>query len=554
MASAQPAWKLIMAEKNSNSLVKNASILMAASIISRIIGLLYRRPLGQILGGVGLGYYGFASNLYSILLLISSYSIPMAVSKIVSEKLALKQYKSANKFFRGALLYAFIVGGITALICWFGGRFLLPANQQNALPALRVLAPTVFLSAILGVLRGYFQAHRTMTPTSVSQILEQIMNAVVSVLAAWLLVRGAAGQGDTAEAVYGAMGGTLGTGAGVLVGLLFMLFVYGINRNYFRRRVGRDHTGQEESYGEILRMLLWMITPIIFTSFIYNCSAYLDSYLYSSLQGWHGFDADAISSAYGEYSNYFVPMAGIPLALASAGTSAMMPEVSGKFAVGNLSGANRQVSQTLRLSMFICIPSAVGMMVLAYPLMGVLFPSSTALAARLMIFGSVYILTDAFSIISGGVLQAIGHQRTALVNAGISLGANLVSLALLLLAVPQLDIYAVLISNIIFSFVCCIANIISMRKLLGYRQDIRRIYLEPAAASAVMGILVMLIYYLLFRLTRRPFIGLLAAVLAGMLVYLVMYVICSHTTEEEMYSYPMGGRLVKILRLLHVYR
>ena len=93
-----------------------------------------------------------------------------------------------------------------------------------------------------------------------------------------------------------------------------------------------------------------------------------------------------------------------------------------------------------------------------------------------------------------------------------------------------------------------------MRKLLGYRQDIRRIYLEPAAASAVMGILVMLMYYLLFRLTRRPFIGLLAAVLAGMLVYLVMYVICSHTTEEEMYSYPMGGRLVKILRLLHVYR
>ena len=99
-------------------------------------------------------------------------------------------------------------------------------------------------------------------------------------------------------------------------------------------------------------------------------------------------------------------------------------------AVGNLSGAQRQVSLTRRLSMFICIPSAVGMMVLAYPLMGVLFPSSTALAARLMIFGSVYILTDAFSIISGGVLQAIGHQRTALVNAGISLGANLVSLAL----------------------------------------------------------------------------------------------------------------------------
>ena len=85
-----------------NSLIKNASILMVASIISRIIGLIYRRPLGEVLGSVGLGYYGYASNLYSILLLISSYSIPMAVSKIVSERLALKQYKSAPKVCRGA--------------------------------------------------------------------------------------------------------------------------------------------------------------------------------------------------------------------------------------------------------------------------------------------------------------------------------------------------------------------------------------------------------------------------------------------------------------------
>ena len=138
-----------------NTLIKNASILMIASIISRIIGLIYRRPLGAVLGSVGLGYYGYASNLYSILLLISSYSIPMAVSKIVSERLALKQYKNAHKVFKGALLYAVLVGGVTALVAFFGGGILLPANQQNAVPALQVLAPTIFLSAILGVFRGH---------------------------------------------------------------------------------------------------------------------------------------------------------------------------------------------------------------------------------------------------------------------------------------------------------------------------------------------------------------------------------------------------------------
>ena len=323
-----------MTEKNSNSLVKNASVLMIASIISRVIGLLYRRPLGSILGSVGLGYYGYASNLYSILLLISSYSIPMATSKIISEMLAKKEYRGAHKVFRGAMLYAVIVGGITALICFFGGAILLPQNQQNALPALRALAPTIFLSAILGVLRGYFQAHRTMTPTSISQILEQIMNAIVSILAAWILIRNLAPEGGTRAAIYGAMGGTIGTGAGVVVGLLFMTFVYMLNRGYFRRKIAHDRRSSEQSYQEILKMLVLMITPIIFTSFIYNCSAYADSYLYSAIQGFNGMSADSISAAYGEYSNYYVPLVSIPLAMASASTSAMMPEVSGKYAIG----------------------------------------------------------------------------------------------------------------------------------------------------------------------------------------------------------------------------
>ena len=106
-----------------NSLIKNASVLMIASIISRVIGLLYRRPLGEVLGPVGLGYYGYASNLYSILLLISSYSIPMAVSKIVSERLALRQYKNADRVFKGALLYAVIVGGATALVAFSAEDF-----------------------------------------------------------------------------------------------------------------------------------------------------------------------------------------------------------------------------------------------------------------------------------------------------------------------------------------------------------------------------------------------------------------------------------------------
>ena len=527
---------------------------MIASIISRVIGLLYRRPLGSILGSVGLGYYGYASNLYSILLLISSYSIPMATSKIISEMLARKEYRGAHKVFKGAMLYAVIVGGITALICFFGGAILLPQNQQNALPALRALAPTVFLSAILGVLRGYFQAHRTMTPTSVSQILEQIMNAIVRILAAWILIRNLAPEGGSRAAIYGAMGGTIGTGAGVVIGLLFMIFVYMLNRGYFQRKMAHDRRSEEQSYQEILKMLLLMITPIIFTSFIYNCSAYADSYLYSAIQGFNGMSADSISAAYGEYSNYYVPLVSIPLAMASASTSAMMPEVSGKYALGQFDELNRQVNQTLRLTMFICIPCMVGLTVLAKPIMGVLFPSASELAEKLLFAGSVFVVTDSFSIVTGGVLQAIGKQHVALVNAGISLIVNLGSLAIMLFVGPRLDIYAVMLSNIVFSLVCCFLNVLSMKKHLQTRHEIRKTYLEPLASSVIMGGVAWVIYRLLFRLTRRPFIGLLIAILVAIVVYLVSYVVISKTTEEEMYRFPMGGRIVKFLRLIRIYR
>ncbi|MBR2188032.1 MAG: polysaccharide biosynthesis protein [Eubacterium sp.] len=537
-----------------NTLVKNASILMVATMISRIIGLIYRRPLGRVLGAVGLGYYGIASSLYSILLLISSYSIPMAVSKIVSERLALGQYKNAQKVFRGALMYAALVGGVTALVAFFAGGLLLPQNQPNALPALRMLAPTIFLSAILGVLRGYFQAHHTMTPTSVSQIAEQIVNAIVSVAAAWLLIRHFAPGGGIPAAIYGSVGGTMGTGAGVLTGLLFMLFVYLLNRGYFKRERKRDPHGGDETYQDVFRVIFLMITPIIFTTFVNNAGTYLDVRLFSTMQGWKGINAESIMAAYGEYSNYYLPVINIPLALASASASAMMPEVSGEYALGDLDRANHQISQTIRLTMFLCIPSMVGLTVLAFPIMGVLFPTATELGARLLLTGSLFVLFGALSTITASVLQSIGRQRTALINAAVSLILNLVILAIMLLIAPALGIYTVMIANLLFAVFYSILNGLMLRKHLGFRNELKQTYLFPLLASAVMGAAAFGIYQLLFHLTRRPSVAVIIAIIIAVPVYLVLYVVVSGTTREEMLHFPMGSKIVRALEMLRVYR
>ena len=161
---------------------------------------------------------------------------------------------------------------------------------------------------------------------------------------------------------------------------------------------------------------------------------------------------------------------------------------------------------------------------------------------------------SALATITSSVLQSIGEQKWALINAGISLGLNLVILTVLLLLFPGLDIYAVMIANILFSVIICILNGISIRKFLGHKNEWKKTYLQPLIASAGMGAAAFAVYQGLFLATRRPFIGLVIAILLAVVVYLILYVVVTRTSEEEMRKFPMGGKLVKVLRMLKVYR
>lgn len=537
----------------SNALVKNASFLMMATLISRIIGLLYRSPLNAILGNVGLGYYGYANNVYVILLLISSYSIPMAVSKVISERLALKQYRNAQKVFYGALLYAAAVGGAAALVAFFLGKYLLPTNQQEALLALRMLAPTIFLSAILGVMRGFFQAHSTMMPTSISQVLEQIANAIVSVGAAWLLIE-SFGTDEKSRAIYGAAGGTLGTGAGVFVGLLFMGFVYYINRKTLKRKIASDRHTQEESLGNVMKIIFLMVTPIIFNTFVYNASGYLDSKIFSDILNMKKVAAETVSSQWGEYSNSYLTLINIPLALSSATSSAMMPEIASRYITKQFDSANRKINEGIQLTMFLCIPAAVGLAVLGFPIVGILFPRSTDLSGQLLMAGAVTVVFSALSTITNGVLQAIGQPKLPLRNSAISLILNVITVAVCAYFFPQMGVFSVLLASLVFAVCMCVLNAMSLRKYLGHKNDFINGYGKPFLAAAGMGVTAWIVYYGLHLLIPVRILCLSAAMVCALIVYLILYVIITKTTEEQMRKFPMGNYIVKVLRMIRVFR
>ena len=181
-------------QKKQNNFVLQAGILAAAGMIVKVISLIYRSPLLSIIGLEGNGYYSEAINIYTIILLISSYSIPSAISKVIAQKMAFKEYQNAQRVFWCALLYVLIVGGAASIATFAAASWLV---GEHSVVALRVLAPTIFFSGFLGVFRGYFQAHGSMMHTSLSQILEQILNAVVSILAAHLLMKTVAEKDQT---------------------------------------------------------------------------------------------------------------------------------------------------------------------------------------------------------------------------------------------------------------------------------------------------------------------------------------------------------------------
>ena len=418
-----------MGKKNDNTLVKNASFLMIAALISKIIGMLYKSPLSNTLGNNSMGLFNYAQNVYFILLMIASFSIPQAVSKIMAEKLAFKRYRDAQKVFHCALLYVIIMGGVVALFCLFGSSILVPESMSGARLALKMLAPTIFLSGILGTFRGYFQAYRNMLPTSLSQIVEQCFVAVFAILMSTVMLNKFSSAEESVRNAWGAAGATMGTGAGVASALLFMLFVYWVNRKNIKKRLARDTHSRDEATGEVMKNIVLIVMPIILSSFIYNVNGFINSYMYSGIQGFKGIDHDTITSLYAEYG-YYMTLINIPLTLASTAPTSMIPEVSAQYAKRDMDSARDKIDRATWISMFISIPCAVGLAVLAGPITRLLCPRTEGAAAQLMMLGVITIILNGNSNISNGVLQGIGKPNIPMINAAIALVVDVIAMAI----------------------------------------------------------------------------------------------------------------------------
>lgn len=542
--------------KRSNFIVQGG-ILAATGIISRIIGLVYRIPLQKKIGDSGMGYYSAAFQIYSIMLIISSYSLPTAVSKLVAARVAKGQYKNARKIFRGAMLFACITGGATCLIVLFGADVMASniMNLPKSAIALRVLAPTLLIVAVMGVIRGYFQGLGTMMPTAFSQLFEQVVNAVISVVAAiYLFEYGTKVSGllhdQSFSAAYGAAGGTFGTGAGALAGLLMLAVMFAFHNRQMKVNISNDKTAKNDGFPKIFRILIITILPVILSSTIYNISDVLDQGIFGSVMAKKGMNEHDIASYWGIFSTKYKVIINVPVALANALCSSIMPALTACIEQGKLKLARHKVRLGMRFVMIIAFPCAMGLSVLGRPILSMLFTGEIEIPAMLLRMGSATVILYSMSTLSNGVLQGINKLNIPVRNAAIALAVH-VGVLYLCISVLDLKLYGVVISLIVFALTVCVLNWISIGRYMSYKQEIRKTFIIPLIASAIMGLVIGLLYLLIRKVTSDT-ISTLISVVIGACVYFIALLKLKGVNESEIRSFPGGDFLAKIALVLRL--
>lgn len=527
-----------------SNFLMQGTILAAAGIIVRLIGLLYKIPMTRILGDEGIGYYNTAYEIYNIGLILSSYSLPLAVSKLIAQKQVKKRYEDSRKVFRCGIALGVFTGGLMTVLLLCGSDFIASVifkSPGSALP-LRVMAPTILVFAVMGVFRGFFQGHGNMVPTSISQIIEQVVHALISIWASYDFLRRFADRDNPVS--YGAAGGTLGT----LVGALAAFFVLSVMMLRQKRQTDGHalSRSQEEvsTDAQIMKLLLLTFTPIILSQFVYQLSGTVDNALFGVIMDGKGFTEKERLSLLGIYGGKYRLLTNVPVAIASSLGASMIPSIVVSRGAGRKEEVKHKIYITIKFNMLLAIPCAFGMFALASPIMRLVFGDGRELTKELLMLGSSSVIFFSLSTVTNSVLQGIDLMRKSVTHSAISLLLHAV-LVWFMLSLLEWGVYGLVIGNVTFALVVCILNWRAIGRYLNYRQEVKTTFLLPILCSAVMAVFAALIYYGIHLAIASNTVCVAAAVLGAVCIYGLLILRLRVVSEEELKEMPMGRTIFK---------
>ena len=522
-----------------------AALLAMATAVVKLIGAFYKIPLKMVIGDQGYGYFVTAYDVYSVLLLVSTAGLPVAMSRMISQASALGNTNQVRRVYKTARMIFLALGIVSSLFMVLGSRWL--ANdvleQPNAAYAIACLGPCALFMGIISTFRGFFQGHGNMKPTSSSQVLEAAVKLVVGLGLAFLIMR----RFNSVPLAAG--GAILGVTASCLVSAVFL---YGKFRPAYRELPQSGDSPR--SFASTAKSLLAIAVPITIGSAGLQLLVVLEQKLYmGQLLTACGFSQDAADTMKGIYSMtmtiYNMPCAFIvPIAIS------VIPAITSHLTLGNDRGVRETEESAARIAGLISMPCAVGLCLLARPIMALLGDytgEKLELATNLMRILGVCVFLYAIIQYTNALMQAHGYAYIPVVN---MLLAGVVKLAVvyILTGNPSLGIMGAPIGSVLGYTAIAAMNLSAIRKVVPQRPALLGNILRPLLPAAVMGVAVWASEWGLTQLLGQDGSRVLLCgvpILVGVAVYCVAVVKCKSITAEDCRLLPKGEKIAKLLKL-----
>ena len=532
--------------RSASTLMYGATILAIAGIVSKIFGAIFRIPLTNMIGAEGQSYYGAAYPVYQLFYVIATAGFPVAISRMVSERVAKGDYINAEKSYSLAMKATLIISSIAFAICFFGAGYIAVfIGNPGAEPSIRAISVALLFTPFVASLRGYFQGNQIMTPTAVSQVIEQIVRVATGLTLAYMFYR--------TNLEFAAAGATFGASAGMIAAMI-VLFL--IRRSYRAKRNENLEKSVRiaESSNERLKELFRIVIPITIGSAIMPLMMTIDAAVVMRRLQATGWDLATSKTLYGLISGYCDPLVNLPVVFIDAICIGMIPAVTTAFTLKNKADLDENVRTGLKSMMIIALPCTIGLISLARPILLLLYykkPDEAIMAVPMMQILSVGIITLAVMRTLSSSLQGIGKVNLPVINLFIGAVTKIV-VTYILVGIPAINVNGAAVGTVAAYFTAAILNYRGMRKHVDLEIDFAGVFARPFLASGIMGVSAIAIYHLFFALTDSNRLSTLFAIMCAVVVYFVMVFLTKAVTREELAMVPKGDLIYRIAMKLHL--
>ncbi len=562
-------------EKNINkkqTFMAGVMTIMFAQIIIKVLGLLYRLVITNIeyFGDEGNGLYGAGFQIYMLLLSIATTGIPGAIAKLTSERIALGKNKEAHMIFRVSFLLFACIGLIGTSILFFGAKYISTNLIGN--PAVEgvlvALSPSIFFVAISAVIRGYFNGMYNMKATSNSQMLEQLFKSLLTigiVIAIFFVFTSnpmdlAQKFNISEENVTATMaaGANLASTISAAIGFVYLYSFYARSKKDIWNNINKSKEEYKpERISKVIKTILFLSIPMSLASIVSAINRNVDTFtvingLVAAFETQGTLAADLIvgeaTRLYGILSGKVDMLIGLPLSLNIAFATALVPAVAEAVALGDNKTVTRRVSFSLRTTILIGLPCAIGLCVLAGPILELLFPNAIAAEAPLLLqISSFTIIFTVLNQTMNGALQGIGKIFVPAISLGCGALTKLI-LNLVLIPIPSIGIMGAAIGSVSCHIIACIINYCVLRKNI--KLDIKMVQsiIKPIMATVLMALSAIATVKGLGLVMGNSRIVTLCAIVVAIIIYAFSLIVLRVFEREDYHMLPYGDKIYSFLK------